>query len=233
MADVTLTYKGSTIAEMSNTGTKTLKTAGKYCEGDIGVNYVKPSSGGTSDDLAIKVIEGEGAITELPSRITKIRDYAFHTGPLANFTVLPNGITDIGKYAFYDNTPNITFLPRSLKNIGEYAFYQVVRGSVGDSLRTISLPDGLLTIGNFAFANNKYLKLTSIPGSVISIGAYAFQNCTSLTTLTLKGTPTSIASGAFKACTNLTTINVPWAEGAVAGAPWGATNATIHYNYTT
>ena len=33
-------------------------------------------------------------------------------------------------------------------------------------------------------------------------------------------------------CTNLTTINVPWAEGAVAGAPWGATNATINYNYT-
>ena len=63
MADVTLTYKGSTIAEMSDTGTKTLKTAGKYCEGDIGVSYVKPSSGGgTSDDLAIKVIEGEGQL---------------------------------------------------------------------------------------------------------------------------------------------------------------------------
>ena len=24
-----------------------------------------------------------------------------------------------------------------------------------------------------------------------------------------------------------------WAEGAVADAPWGATNATIHYNTTT
>ena len=233
MADVTLTYKGNTIAEMSDTGTKTLKTAGKYCEGDIGVNYVKPSSGGTSDELAKKLITGEGIITELPSDITSIRDYAFHTCPLATFTVLPNGITDIGKYAFYDNTPNITSLPSSLENIGEYAFYQVVRGSVGDSLWTISLPDGLLTIGNFAFANNKYLKLTSIPGSVISIGAYAFQNCTGLTTITFKGTPSSIASNALTGCNNLTTINVPWAEGAVAGAPWGATNATIHYNYTT
>lgn len=46
MADVTLTYKGSTIAEMDASGSKTLKTAGKYCEGDIGVSYVKPSGGG-------------------------------------------------------------------------------------------------------------------------------------------------------------------------------------------
>ena len=39
-------------------------------------------------------------------------------------------------------------------------------------------------------------------------------------------------SSAFDGCTNLTDIKVPWAEGAVANAPWGATNATITYNYT-
>ena len=36
---------------------------------------------------------------------------------------------------------------------------------------------------------------------------------------------------AFIGCDNLTTINVPWSEGAVENAPWGATNATINYNY--
>ena len=77
MADVTLTYKGSTIAEMNATGSKTLKTSGKYCEGDIVVSYVKPSSGG-SDELAKKMITGEGNITELPSYITNIRDGAFY-----------------------------------------------------------------------------------------------------------------------------------------------------------
>ena len=29
----------------------------------------------------------------------------------------------------------------------------------------------------------------------------------------------------------LTDIYVPWAEGAVANAPWGATGATIHYDW--
>lgn len=41
----------------------------------------------------------------------------------------------------------------------------------------------------------------------------------------------SIGNIIFNGCTNLTDIKVPWAEGEVAGAPWGATNATITYNY--
>lgn len=58
MADVTLTYKGSTVAEMDASGSKTFKTAGKYCEGDIGVSYVKPSGGGTEIPESAFVISG-------------------------------------------------------------------------------------------------------------------------------------------------------------------------------
>lgn len=43
MADVTLTYKGATIAELDESGSKTLRTAGKFCEADIGVAYEKPA----------------------------------------------------------------------------------------------------------------------------------------------------------------------------------------------
>ena len=32
---VNIKYKNNSITELSDTGTKTLKTAGKYCEGDI------------------------------------------------------------------------------------------------------------------------------------------------------------------------------------------------------
>lgn len=39
-----------------------------------------------------------------------------------------------------------------------------------------------------------------------------------------------IANNAFSNCKNLLDIYVPWSEGEVADAPWGATNATIHYN---
>ena len=39
MADVTLTYKGQNILELSESGNKTIKTAGKYCEDDISLAY--------------------------------------------------------------------------------------------------------------------------------------------------------------------------------------------------
>jgi hypothetical protein len=45
------------------------------------------------------------------------------------------------------------------------------------------------------------------------------------------GTPTgTIGASTFQYCEGITDIYVPWSEGAVANAPWGATNATIHYN---
>ena len=99
-------------------------------------------------------------------------------------------------------------------------------------LALTSLPEGITEIGNAAFRFCNNLALTSLPAGIASIGGYAFGRCANLTNITFKGTPTSISSTAFDACGNLTVINVPWAEGEVAGAPWGATNATINYNYT-
>lgn len=52
MADLTIKYKGQPIAELSDSGTKTLKTAGKYCEDDISVEYAKPAGGGGGSGFA-------------------------------------------------------------------------------------------------------------------------------------------------------------------------------------
>lgn len=46
MADLTIKFKGQPIVELSESGTKTLKTSGKYCEDDISVEYAKPAGGG-------------------------------------------------------------------------------------------------------------------------------------------------------------------------------------------
>lgn len=43
MSDVTISYKGNSIATMSASGTKTLLTEGKYCEDDITVAYTAPT----------------------------------------------------------------------------------------------------------------------------------------------------------------------------------------------
>ena len=43
MSEVTISYKGAAIAALDAAGTKTLLTAGKYCEGDLTVAYDKPT----------------------------------------------------------------------------------------------------------------------------------------------------------------------------------------------
>ena len=53
MADVTIKYKGSTIAEMSGTDTKTIETAGQYCEDNIIVS----SNGYETGFLSLSVID--------------------------------------------------------------------------------------------------------------------------------------------------------------------------------
>lgn len=44
MSDVSINYRGSSIATMDASGTKTLQTEGKYCDDDIEVVYTKPSA---------------------------------------------------------------------------------------------------------------------------------------------------------------------------------------------
>ena len=58
MADVEISYKGSKIVEMSASGTKTLGTAGKYCEDDLELKYTSPGGGGAT--LGEKSISANG-----------------------------------------------------------------------------------------------------------------------------------------------------------------------------
>ncbi len=61
MSDISINYKGSAIATMDASGTKTLGTEGKYCEDDIEVVYTKPA--GPTGTKSISITEN-GTTTE-------------------------------------------------------------------------------------------------------------------------------------------------------------------------
>ena len=90
---------------------------------------------------------------------------------------------------------------------------------------------GETQIGAWAFAFCDKLTGIDIPTTVETIGMRAFYMCESLEQVYFAGTPDNIDATAFGGCGNLVEIYVPWSEGEVAGAPWGATNATIEYDW--
>lgn len=92
----------------------------------------------------------------------------------------------------------------------------------------IVIPEGIQYIQYEAFQERKITKLT-LPKSLKYLEDYVFYG-TYIKSATFQSTPTSVPSNVLLSCYHLTDIYVPWSEGEVANAPWGATNATIHYN---
>jgi hypothetical protein len=167
----------------------------------------------------------ERTITDLKDdTLEKIGRYAFCKCENLKSASFPS-LKYIDHHAF-DGCSNLTNIELSdgVTNINAGAFNQC------KNLVLTKLPENLEFIQD-AFSNCEKLAITHIPKTVRTIMHNAFYGCTSLTSVTFKGTPSVMGYSPFNNCTNLTTINVPWAEGEVANAPWGATNATINYNY--
>lgn len=224
---VNIKYKNNSIAKLTDTGTKTLKTAGKYCEDDIIVENTK-DGGGATEPFVEETYDSSGNLkTAILHGYPVVRSAMFQNCTTLIGVLISDGVTSIGDYAFsYCSSLTSMKIPDSVVSIGEWAF-----DSCGH-LKKVTIGSGVKSIGSRAFSNCIYLTSMTIPASVTSIGSRALAYCTRLASVTFKGTPSSIGGAIFEDCLKLTAINVPWAEGAVPNAPWGATNATINYNYT-
>ena len=100
----------------------------------------------------------------------------------------------------------------------------------GSTCKVVILPSTITQINSKAFYQNTNLSTIVIPEGVQIISALAFGYCTNLKCVRLPSTINTIGSIAFMGATNINHIYVPWSEGKIADAPWGADNATVHYN---
>ena len=78
----------------------------------------------------------------------------------------------------------------------------------GNDIKSVSLPEGLTSIGTYAFRNCTSLASVAIPSSVNSIGTSAFSGCTSLTSVAIPDSVESLGSFAFSGCASLRTVNL-------------------------
>lgn len=178
----------------------------------------------------------EKVVFQDASDLTYVGSYAFNGDNKAQFTDEGNidekttldlsGVAKMGEYAFYNcdgikgvelsgniiavetkeeggteeinhKIPNYAFgscnaltsitVPEGIETIGTAAFAGCTQAS------SITLPDSLVTIGDRAFAcsidgDNKQLTALTIPENVVTIGASAFYGYTALTTVTVEST---------------------------------------------
>ena len=86
-------------------------------------------------------------------------------------------------------------------------------------IKTVTIGDGITSIGNNAFYECSGLTKLTLPNSVTSIGNNAFAYCSGLTELTLPNSVTSIEWSAFWGCSGLTELTLP---NSVTSIGWSA-----------
>ena len=102
----------------------------------------------------------------------------------------------------YFNDKGFTSLtiPDGVTSIGDGAF------RFCSSLTSVVIPDSVTSIGDNAFQYCSSLTSVVIPDSVTSIGDHAFYDCDSLTSVVIGDSVTSIGDDAFYLCSNLTSV---------------------------
>ena len=231
-----------------------------YLNGELVENLVIPDSVTNIGNYAFYGCESLKSIT-IPDSVTSIGDYAFSGCSLTSVTIpdsvmsigryafrhcrklnkvtMGSGVTIIAYYAFgeceniervditdiaawcdidfgsYSNPLSYSHnlylngelvenlvIPDGVTSIGRYAFERCT------SLMSITIPDSVTIIGDYAFHCCRYLRSVTIPDSVTSIGKDAFGFC-GLKSVTIGNRVTNIGDVAFRNCTGLTSITIP------------------------
>ena len=156
----------------------------------------------------------------LPEGLKEIGKYAFQNCKKMTYLSLPSTLTKIGVSAFEGCKllPHVD-LPENLKEIGANLFYNC------DSLANIRIPENITSIGENAFSNIAGQDSLYIPDKVVAIGGNAFENWHSLEHISIGKNVVLIGDNAFKGDSAIKKI-VVWAtvppmvsEGTLADIP--------------
>ena len=174
-----------------------------------------PTSGSCGTQVTWEVTQSEGSSTYDVLTISGSGPMKDNYHPWGNYQttiktiVINEGVTTIGKYAFYqwyDAVTSVT-IPSTVTTIRDYAFYSC------KSLASVTFAEGsqLETIETSAFASCTSLASITIPSTVTTIGDIVFKSCESLASVAFaEGSQLkTIDKSAFICCTSLASMTIP------------------------
>ena len=202
----------------------------------------------------------------IPNSVTSIGGYAFSGCSGLTSITIPNSVTSIGNWAFKncDGLTSVTIGNSATANCFPYAFwdcknlteinvnpenanYSSINGVVYDKnastlilcpnkKASITIPNSVTSIGNYAFMNCSELSSITIPNSVETIGDYAFKSCSRLSSITIPDSVTSIGRSSFEYCVGFTSITIPNSVTSIGNSAFrgcsGLTSITIPNSVT-
>ncbi len=138
-----------------------------------------------------------------------------------------NGYGHPGWYNHRSSIKSIT-ISEGVTSIGSYAF-----DFLGD-FTSITIPDSVTAIGSSAFYCCKSLTNITIPSGVKTIDTYTFYNCQSLTSIIIPDSVTTISDYAFSYCDKLTDVyygstEEDWNKISISSGNEPLTSATIYF----
>lgn len=119
-------------------------------------------------------------------------------------------VTLVSSFFRQYNKPSIS-IPTSISYQGiDYLVTAIDKGTfvACPNIERITLPDSLITIGDFAFADCKRLKNIQFPYSLDSIGNSAFLRCTAIEEVAFPAQISKLSPGTFYLCENLKYVNL-------------------------
>lgn len=190
---------------ISNSVTTISKGSFQNCTGLTNVTI--PDSVINIDEYAFSSCNSLTNVT-IQNGTKSIGTFAFSDCRNLNNITLPDSVVSIGDNAFQytglyndDSEWEVLYIGNHLIKADDWALN---KGNISD----YAIKPGTKTIADYAFIGCDELKSITIPDSVVSIGNYAFESCSSLTGMAIPENVIRIGNCAFQTCIGLTNISV-------------------------
>ena len=157
----------------------------------------------------------------IPDKVTEIKGGTFKNCTKLLTITIPSSVEQIGYNAFEGcwalTSVHISDIASWCKIFyGEYAmlssnplYYAHHLYLNDEEIIDFEIPEGVTSIGDYAFTECYSLKSVTISNSVTSIGKSAFQGCINMESMSIPNTVTFIGEGAFAGCSRLTSFSIP------------------------